>query len=150
LRHALTAALASVAALAVIVIVIAYTSDQADTPPLADTQPEATLAAGEPLPTAAALSPETPSEPMMWMDLLETGQAGEAVQLACLDANGDGRLDSADGARFAGLDIELWPDRACENPDRADLYEGVPAGDFACGEWLPLSWSAAAAPTCST
>lgn len=82
----------------------------------------------------AAASPGPTSLPATWPDGLDPPRAGTLESIACLDANGDGRIDASDSPDLAALDIPLEPG-ACRPAKHADYFVSAPtnAADFACG-----------------
>lgn len=99
----------------------------ASSPAVADTPaPTATTDPFQPLPPPGFL-PDT------WQDGLEPGARGEAIRIACLDRDGDGRVSGRDGPALEGLDIVIV--EPCAAGDgRRDFFAGDPAdaGAFAC------------------
>ncbi len=84
------------------------------------------------LPTVTATPPARQPTPLpaTWIDGLTTahdrGVAGQRQLISCLDTNGDGRLDAADGYATAALDIELDPADTCgDSEHHSDFYTGV-------------------------
>ncbi len=120
----------AVAAAGVILFVFA---DETDAPhePLLGATPTATIVVPTPTPL-----------PATWLDGVEHvyGDAKPEL-LSCLDRNGDGRLNGADGIGL-DVDVPLDPAGSCVDPDRhADFYAGGPSDPaaFACeGDARPL------------
>jgi len=83
-------------------------------------------------PAATAPAPRPTPVPKLWRDAL-AAPGPDARLIACDDANGDGRLDAADGPALAGLDIALAPGSCAANYGRADVLETPPPAPLACG-----------------
>lgn len=65
------------------------------------------------------------------MDGLSGPRDGRAVQMACVDANGDGRLNAGDGNDLSGIDVQLAAG-ACGGPSRhRDYFAGAPSDSSA-------------------
>lgn len=81
----------------------------ADAPPVLVPSPRVQGVSAEP--------PSAPSAPVYpansWMAKIEPPVVGHALPIACLDANGDLRLNGADSADFIGLDFALVRTTAC-------------------------------------
>lgn len=93
-----------------------------------------TVSAGLPTHTPAPMSPQPTPAPPTWIDGLRTSKHGIAVLVSCLDGNGDGRINTADGQEFAGIDLPLVDVLACAQPSRhSDFYVGDPAGSAPYG-----------------
>ncbi len=87
-----------------------------------------TVTAIIPTHTPAAATPTPTPLPATWVDGLETSRGGEAVEISCLDRNGDGRLNALDSGDLAGLDIPLAAGQACQDPGhQRDFYAGPPS-----------------------
>jgi len=90
--------------------------------------------------TSTAVVPTPTPLPRTWMDGLRSSTGGKALQISCLDRNGDQRLNAADGYDLAGLDIPLVPAKACVDADRRrDFYTGPPsdASRYTCAARKP-------------
>jgi hypothetical protein len=74
----------------------------------------ASTSAARPAVAAPTAAPAYP--PDSWMALLQPSAAGRATAIACLDVNGDLRLDSRDSADLLGLDIPLVAGDVCLPP----------------------------------
>ena len=93
-----------------------------------------TVSAGIPTHTPAPATPVPTAAPPTWIDGLAASRHGVAMLVSCLDGNGDGRIDAADGEEFDGIDIPLVAAHACVAPARhRDFYAGDPAGSAAYG-----------------
>jgi hypothetical protein len=82
-----------------------------------------------------APSPTLTPIPSTWVEGLRVPRGPELPRLlTCLDANGDNRLNAADGSWFfAGLDIPLVPEAACGGAGYgADFYESALLPSFDC------------------
>lgn len=89
-----------------------------------------------PASTATPALPPTPT-PLRgtWGDSLRPREAQSTpVLLACLDANGDGRLNGADGSPlFRALDVAIVADESCAaSRHGADFFEDPQPGALAC------------------
>ena len=86
----------------------------------------------------AERSPGAAAAPPTWVGQMEGPRDGEAWQIACLDENGDGVIDTSDGDEFSGLSIALTRD-ACDGPARTPEYYAGLAGEAAttCGSRPP-------------
>lgn len=116
-----------VATLAAGVILITFADDTV-APDLSVLLPASTATPAPPLPTATPLRGT-------WGDNLRPRQAESTpVLLVCLDANGDGRLNSGDrGPLFRALDIAIHADASCAASGHgADFFEDPQPGALAC------------------
>jgi hypothetical protein len=92
-----------------------------------------TVTAIIPTHTPAPAEPTPTPLPVTWTDGLETSRGGEPIEISCLDRNGDGRLNAADGGLdgggdLAGLDIPLVAGQACKDAEhQRDFYAGPPS-----------------------
>jgi putative intracellular protease/amidase len=105
-----------VAAVAAGVILLAF-ADRSDAPDASDLFPGRTATPAPPTPTPL---------PRTWIERLDAARSGGTPQLvSCLDTNGDGRLNRADGSALtAPIDVPLVPGEACASPElRADWFE---------------------------
>jgi len=93
---------------------------------------EALASGATPAPT------RVPQIPGSWMDELAVARQGATATLSCADANGDRRLDAADGEQFAGLDIPLTRVAHCSgDATPVEVFASLPTdlSRYACGDW---------------
>jgi hypothetical protein len=109
--------------LAALLAAVALFSVFPRTSPTADT-----VSAGIPTHTPKPPTPRPTPVPRTWIDGLTTSRHGVATLTSCLDTNGDGEIDGADGADLDGLHIPLQDGKACVDPSRhRDFYAGDPS-----------------------
>jgi hypothetical protein len=90
---------------------------------------------------AADVEPEPtriPQIPGSWMDELAYARQGATAQLSCMDANGDGRLDAADGDEFVTVDTPLTRQIRCTGEDHPiEVFSSLPTDlpHYGCGDW---------------
>ena len=95
--------------------------------------PEATTLVAGAATTATPAPSATPY--VTWIEALQVPRGPQPPQLlTCLDANGDARLNAADGSYlFASIDVPLVPAAACGGTGQgADFYESALLPSFNC------------------
>jgi hypothetical protein len=91
------------------------------------------VAGEEAQPTADA----TAYPPNSWMAKLDPPLAGDAVPVACFDANRDQRINGADAPDLAGLDIVLTDPAGCLPPMPRREWFAVDPPDLSCRAGVP-------------
>ncbi len=86
------------------------------------------VSAGIPTSTPRPAAPQPTPVPRSWIDGLAASRHGIATLISCLDTNGDGTIDGADGASLEGLHIPLVKAKACvDRAHHRDFYVGDPS-----------------------
>ena len=73
-----------------------------------------------------------PYPPESWMAKIQPSARGSAIDLTCLDANGDRRLSGADAADLAGLDIPIASGGPCLPPGTRREWFAEDVGATTC------------------
>jgi hypothetical protein len=124
MRFAVAAAVLALAVVSALVVYLVFSNDSGG-------GAATVIAPSTPTPVVATPTPL----PSTWLAGVRPPTGGEAMLISCLDANHDGRLDSADGPQLAGLDIALVKGEGCVDPaHNGDFYAGPPSdpASFSC------------------